>query len=173
MVRWSNVSCLVVLSLFASFAYSGEGRLVSCEATKFFKAMGKADSVFFAPRGAASADSPAAVAVVQIFEASPVGKMRLPRWLYPLKSWLQPSVGPSYSSMGCVLWRGDEWFVREVAVPHSPPDGHGFIAVNLTNRIAHARIVKDELRANQVVQQVLLQSPDAKLLDQIEAESPD
>ncbi len=78
-------------------------------------------------------------AVVGIVAKSAQNKA-LPRWIQPASAWVQNEPRPGAD---CVKWNGSEWYLRDVFWPHNAPDGNGFIAVNLTERIVYFILGKD------------------------------
>ena len=78
-------------------------------------------------------------AVVAIVAKSAQGKS-LPRWIQPASAWVQNEPG---AGSDCVKWSGSEWYLRDVFWPHNGPDGNGFLAVNLTERIAYFILGRD------------------------------
>jgi len=145
---------LFLLLLISSTALAQGPSYVPCNELGFYKALGD-PSVFIDRTG--NNLSLATKATVAILKKSIMKNRALPSWLFPLNGWLTPGFG-SDSAMpedGCSIWRGDEWYTRAVFIPHDAPDGHGFIAINLSKKKSFVLITKDNFIKNKISQETI------------------
>jgi len=163
-----KVLSIIFLFFLSGISHAEKVKAYSCEQMKFFKSLGTPEKVFFNndPKGDPS-DTLAKRKVIEIFKSSQAGKLKLPRWLNP-NGWISPSINGFGIADGCALWKGDEWYLRSVFIPQDAPDGHGYIATNLSRRTVSLQIYQTIVENGKEEEKLIFEGGDKRLNNELD-----